>query len=206
MTDRSIKKIIMAPRTTEQFGKIRLEKMILIMETSLELFAENGYHATSISQIAKKAGISKGLIYNYFDSKKELLDALITHGFDSIFQNFDLKEDGILTKEEFIHFIKQNFNLLRDNLQHWKLFYSLLLQPQVADSFAKDYEERGAPMFQMLFKFIESQGSKDPEGDLMAISAMLEGAFLYCVVAPDIFPMEIMEDKIINACFKIING
>lgn len=206
MTDRSIKKIIMAPRTTEQFGKIRLEKMVLIMETSLELFAENGYHATSISQIAKKAGISKGLIYNYFDSKKELLDALITHGFDSIFQNFDLKEDGILTKEEFIHFIKQNFNLLRDNLQHWKLFYSLLLQPQVADSFAKDYEERGAPMFQMLFKFIESQGSKDPEGDLMAISAMLEGAFLYCVVAPDIFPMEIMEDKIINACFKIING
>ncbi|NQU52933.1 MAG: TetR/AcrR family transcriptional regulator [Bacteroidetes bacterium] len=196
----------MAPRTTEQFGKIRLEKMVLIMETSLELFAENGYHATSISQIAKKAGISKGLIYNYFDSKKELLDALITHGFDSIFQNFDLKEDGILTKEEFIHFIKQNFNLLRDNLQHWKLFYSLLLQPQVADSFAKDYEERGAPMFQMLFKFIESQGSKDPEGDLMAISAMLEGAFLYCVVAPDIFPMEIMEDKIINACFKIING
>jgi len=206
LTDRSIKKIIMAPRTTEQFGKIRLEKMVLIMETSLELFAENGYHATSISQIAKKAGISKGLIYNYFDSKKELLDALITHGFDSIFQNFDLKEDGILTKEEFIHFIKQNFNLLRDNLQHWKLFYSLLLQPQVADSFAKDYEERGAPMFQMLFKFIESQGSKDPEGDLMAISAMLEGAFLYCVVAPDIFPMEIMEDKIINACFKIING
>ncbi len=196
----------MAPRTSKQFGKIRQEKMELIMGTSLELFAENGYHSTSISQIAKKAGISKGLVYNYFESKKELLDALITHGFESIFQNVDLNQDGILTKAEFIHFVKQNFCLLRENIQHWKLFFSLLLQPQVTDTFSKDYEEKGAPIIQMLFSFIKSHGSKDPEGDLMVISAMIEGAFLYGVAAPDIFPMDIMEDKIINACFKIIKG
>jgi AcrR family transcriptional regulator len=196
----------MSPRTTEQVGKIRQEKMGLIMETSLELFAENGFHATSISQIAKKAGISKGLIYNYFESKNELLDALIEHGFDSIFKNFDINNDDVLSEEEFINFIKQNFKLLRENIQHWKLFFSLLLQPQVNDSFSKDYQKMGEPMFQMFFKFITSQGSKDPEGDLMAISAMLEGAFLYSVMAPDVFPMDIMEDKIINACFKIIKG
>lgn len=176
------------------------------MEASLELFAESGYHTTSISQIAKKAGISKGLIYNYFESKKEILDVLISHGFDSIIQNFDINNDGILSKEEFIHFIKHNFKLLQENLKHWKLFYSLMLQPQVANNFSKDYNEKIAPMFQMLSNFIKAQGSKDTEGDLIAISAMLEGAFLYCVVAPDIFPMEVMEDKIINACFKIIDG
>lgn len=196
----------MSPRTTEQFGKIRQEKKELIMGTALELFAENGYHPTSISQIAKKAGISKGLTYNYFESKKDILDELIEHGFDTIFQNFDINHDGILTEEEFIHFIKQNFKLLRENIQHWKLFFSLLLQPQVADTFAQDYEKRGEPMFLMLLNFIQSQGSKDPEGDLMAISSMLEGAFLYCVVAPGIFPMEVMEEKIINACFKIIKN
>jgi AcrR family transcriptional regulator len=196
----------MSPRTTEQVGKIRQEKMGLIMETSLELFAENGFHATSISQIAKKAGISKGLIYNYFESKNELLDALIEHGFDSIFKNFDINNDDVISEEEFVNFIKHNFKLLRENIQHWKLFFSLLLQPQVNDSFSKDYQKMGEPMFQMFFKFITSQGSKDPEGDLMAISAMLEGAFLYSVMAPDVFPIDIMEDKIINACFKIIKG
>ena len=81
-----------------------------------------------------------------------------------------------------------------------------MLQPQVAETFSKDYQKMGMPMFQILSNFIKSQGSKDPEGDLIAISAMLEGAFLYCVVAPDIFPMEVMEDKIINASFKIIKG
>ena len=185
----------MSPRTSKQIGKIRQEKKELIMEVSLELFAENGFHATSISKIAKKAGISKGLAYNYFESKKDILDELITHGFNSIFQNFDINKDGILTKEEFTHFIKMNFKLLREHLKHWKLFFSLMLQPHIAKTFSKDYEEKGAPMFQMLFNFIKSQGSSDPEGDLMVISAMLEGAFLYAVVAPDIFPMEIMEKK-----------
>lgn len=196
----------MSPRTSQQYGKIRHEKKELIISTALELFAENGYHATSISQIAKKAKISKGLTYNYFESKKDILDELIEHGFETIFQSFDINKDGILTKDEFIHFIRQNFKLLHENLPHWKLFFSLLLQPQVADSFAKDYEEKGAPMFQMMFNFIKAQGSTDPEGDLMAISSMLEGAFLYCVVAPKIFPMEIMEEKIINACFKILKN
>jgi AcrR family transcriptional regulator len=146
------------------------------------------------------------LIYNYFESKNELLDALIEHGFDSIFKNFDINNDNVISEEEFVNFIKQNFKLLRENIQHWKLFFSLLLQPQVNDSFSKDYQKMGEPMFQMFFKFITSQGSKDPEGDLMAISAMLEGAFLYSVMAPDVFPIDIMEDKIINACFKIIKG
>ncbi len=196
----------MSPRSAKQFDDIRLQKKELIMGAALELFAENGFHGTSISQIAKKAGISKGLTYNYFESKKDILDELITHGFNSVFENFDFNQDGVLTEQEFIQFIKQIFNLLRDNMEHWKLFFSLMLQPQVSKSFSQDYKEKGEPMFQILFKFIESQGSKDSEGDLMAISAMLEGAFLYLIVAPDVFPMEIMEDKIINACFKIING
>jgi AcrR family transcriptional regulator len=196
----------MSPRSAKQFDDIRKQKKELIMETALELFAENGFHATSISRIAKKAGISKGLTYNYFESKQEILDELIQHGFDAIYDSLDLNKDGIVTKEEFIHFIRHNFTLLRENMQHWKLFFSLMLQPPVADTFTAEYKTKGEPFFRMMYNFIKSQGSKDPEGDLMAISSMLEGSFLYCVAAPDIFPMDIMEEKVINACFKIINN
>ena len=64
------------PRTPEQFEKIREEKRNHIMEVALECFANEGYHSTSISKIAKSAGISKGLIYNYFELNEDYEDFL----------------------------------------------------------------------------------------------------------------------------------
>ena len=60
----------MSPKTVVQNKIIREEKKDLILTTALKIFAEEGYHASSVNKIADKANISKGLIYNYFDSKE----------------------------------------------------------------------------------------------------------------------------------------
>lgn len=194
------------PRSPEQFDDIRKQKKQLIMDSALELFAEKGFHATSMSQIATKAKISKGLTYNYFESKKDILNEIMEQGFNEIYDNLDINHDGILTEEEFIFFVRQNFKLLRENITYWKLLFSLLIQPQLSDTFKDTYEKKAEPIFKLFYGFICDQGSKNPENDLMAISAMLEGAFLYCISAPDVFPMEQMEDAIIEASFKIIKN
>src|SRR5699024_1614448 len=49
------------------------EKQLTLMETGMKLFAENGYHATSIQEIAAEAGVSKGAFYLYFHSKEHFL-------------------------------------------------------------------------------------------------------------------------------------
>ncbi len=206
MTDRSINNESKMPKTPEQYDDIRKQKKQLIMDTALELFAENGFHATSISQIAKKADISKGLSYNYFESKNEILQEIMEHGFNEIYDNLDINHDGILTEEEFTFFIRQNFKLVNENMQHWKLFFSLLLQPKVSATFATMYEEKAGPIIEMLYQFIVSAGSRDPENDLMAVSAMIEGAFLYLVAAPDVFPAKKMEQAVIDNCLKIIRN
>ncbi|HPF51742.1 MAG TPA: TetR/AcrR family transcriptional regulator [Draconibacterium sp.] len=194
------------PKRPEQYDDIRSQKKQLIMDTALELFAENGFHATSISQIAQKADISKGLTYNYFESKTEILNEIMEQGFNEIYNNLDINHDGILTEEEFIFFIRENFRLVRENLQYWKLFFSLLLQPKVSATFAEQYQVKAGPIFNMFYQFIVSSGSKNPESDLMAVAAMIEGAFLYVVAAPDVFPMEMMEDAVITSSLKIIKG
>ncbi len=194
------------PRSPEQFDDIRKQKKELIMNTALELFAENGFHTTSISQIAAKANISKGLTYNYFSSKKEILNEIIEHGFSEIFTNLDLNHDGVLTEEEFVYFIRQSFKLLKDNMQHWTLFFSLLLQPKLMKTFTLSYHEKTEPFFRLFLEFIKKQGSKNPENDLMAIAAMIEGAFLYCIAVPDMFHMEALENAILEAAFKILKN
>lgn len=193
------------PRSSEQFEQIRNEKKNLILQTALELFAENGFHATSISQIAKKASISKGLAYNYFESKFDILKEIITSGFDEFFGNIDLNSDSEVSDEEFYSFIRKSFELVKQNPRYWKLYYSLMFQPVVTEQLSKEYMERSKPVMAMMYNFIVAKGSRDPEGDLMAIGSMIEGAMLYAIITPDIFPINQLTEKIIATIQRIIN-
>src|ERR1700744_4766486 len=48
-----------------------------IKRAAQDLFRKFGYHKTSVNEIAKKAKIAKATIYKYFDSKEEVLHALL---------------------------------------------------------------------------------------------------------------------------------
>ena len=50
-----------------------------IVETAVRLFAENGYHRTTIDDIAHEADISKGLVYKYFKDKNDVLFFVLVH-------------------------------------------------------------------------------------------------------------------------------
>ena len=65
------------PRTEEQFSEMREKTKQKILENALLLFAEKGFKGTSINDIAKSAGISKGLAYNYFKSKYDLMISVL---------------------------------------------------------------------------------------------------------------------------------
>ena len=125
----------MSPRTPQQFEEIREEKRTHIMNVALEHFAIEGYHNTTISHIAKHAGISKGLMYNYFESKEELLSEIINRSMDEISLYFDPDKDGYLTEEEFELFLRKLFHIIREKISFWRLFYQFLIQKDVREQF-----------------------------------------------------------------------
>ncbi|MDA3891889.1 MAG: helix-turn-helix domain containing protein [Salinivirgaceae bacterium] len=55
-----------------------------ILNAALELFAKEGFTATSTSKIAKKAGVSEGLIFRHFKNKDGLLEAILHEGEERI--------------------------------------------------------------------------------------------------------------------------
>lgn len=52
------------------------DKRTAILQATLALISEHGFHGTAMSKVAKEAGVSAGIIYHYFDSKDDLIDEL----------------------------------------------------------------------------------------------------------------------------------
>jgi AcrR family transcriptional regulator len=65
------------PRTKEENERIRRMTKEKIRIAAMELFMKQGYHPTSVDDVAKHAGISKGLLYNYYKGKEELLATMV---------------------------------------------------------------------------------------------------------------------------------
>jgi len=131
----------MSPRTPQQFKEMRDEKMTLIMDVALEHFANEGYYRTTISHIARHAGISKGLMYNYFESKEALLRAIVHKSVNEIYHNLDIDRDGYLSNEDFEIFIMKLEKMLKENKYFWRLLFQLLAQNDVREQFLTAFPE-----------------------------------------------------------------
>ncbi len=190
MNNRSIKTFVMCPRSKEQYKEIRKIKQDLISKTALELFAENGFHHTTINSIAQKTGISNGLLYNYFESKEDLLKKIVSKGINEIITSFDNNKNDILTKDEFIHYIKENFNIIKNNLKFWKLYIAIIIQPPVLKIVKNEILNFSAPGLKKLENYFTAQGVKNPVAETKLFSSIMDGVQINYVIDSENFPLE----------------
>lgn len=70
-----------------------IEKKNRIIESGYQLFSEVGYYGTNTAEIAKRAGVSTGIVYGYFQDKRDILicvlELYINKVFDPILKFFD---------------------------------------------------------------------------------------------------------------------
>jgi AcrR family transcriptional regulator len=186
------------PRSPEQFEEIREKSRRKIIAAALELFAHKGYDATSIDSIAKKAGISKGLIYNYFESKEKVLRAI----FDDAMQVGDeilARYKGLKDPYEIMRRMTEDtFEFLRTKKQYCQLLTAISLQPGVMgdmEDFIDSAFQKNMKLITGLYKQI---GDKDPYVSGLMVSAVLDGVSLgYCMLG-DNYPLDKMEKRIIQ--------
>src|SRR5690606_4862440 len=63
--------------STPRFRRRKEDRPRQITEAAMAEFTERGYDGTSVASVAKRAGISKGLLYVYFDTKEALFKAVV---------------------------------------------------------------------------------------------------------------------------------
>ena len=66
-----------------------------IFETSMKLFAQKGYDATSIEEITANVGVAKGTLYYHFSSKEEIFEFLIGEGVKLLKNSIEIKTERL---------------------------------------------------------------------------------------------------------------
>ncbi|MGC8824778.1 MAG: TetR/AcrR family transcriptional regulator [Bacteroidales bacterium] len=189
----------MSPRKTEQWQALKKKKKEEICHAGLQLFARKGFHQTTIDEIAQQAGISKGLLYNYFASKDDLLDQIILKAIKEIENIFDPNHDGILTAEEFEYFINAYLKLLTEKPAYWRLIFYLMLQPDVQSTLKKiQAQVTAAKIFQMLEQYLERQGFPNAKQETQVIHYIFDGLTWNYIMNPDDTQIALVKDLILD--------
>lgn len=175
--------------------------MTKIVGAAYRLMSQKGYESTSISQIAKEAGVSKGLMYNYFHSKEELLIQLInqTMGEGDRLMAEIISENPEETLANLFHWF---FNEIRNNMEEWRFLSELMFKiekfPFLEDFFVKKMKE----YVTFIGALLKEIGFKNPKQEAQLIAGLFDGIGIQFLVIGEEYPIDEMEVFLINKYCK----
>jgi len=188
----------MSPRTKTQFEQIRQSRKASIMEVATRLFATHGFDSTSISKIAIEAGVSKGLLYNYFKNKDALVREIALDGLNQIMMAVDLNMSEPLTREIFIDIIDRNFSHLKQHTDSWRLYIAVITQPHVMALVQKELYAAIGPFMTSVSNYFKKKGVKNPQAYGYFVGALLDGIGLDFLFDTENYPLEDVKQIIID--------
>lgn len=96
----------------------KTEKAQRIAKAALKLFQQYSFDEITMAQIAKTAGVSKGTLFNYYDSKENIFMNLLLVGYQAYFESLDgrIQQRTSLTVIEFKNLVlKETSELIKEH-------------------------------------------------------------------------------------------
>ena len=101
-----------------------------ILKAAMHLFANRGFHETSMSEVAREAHVSKALIFWHFKTKEELFVAVLNRLLEPYFIDF-AEEAGVLDERAQIKKLVEFYlDFVRDNASSVRFFLAQMLHDQ----------------------------------------------------------------------------
>ena len=169
----------------------------LILETALRLFGEHGYDRTSIKMIAAAAGISQGLLYNYFPSKDAVLAAIFKQSMEDVQASFAQAEAGDRS-ERIERLVRGAFEIVRLNQAFWRLSYGVRMQSGVLVALGKSTTKWTTTINQTLTRYLHEAGVAHPQLEAAILFALIDGVSQHFVLDPDRYPLDAVADRVID--------
>jgi AcrR family transcriptional regulator len=172
-----------------------------ISEAAFSLIARQGFESTSIAQIAKEAGVSKGLLYNYYESKEALMEKLIL---DAMSQGEEVigsifSEEPAVTME---NLIKWFFKEIRERPDHWRLITEVTLKIDKYKFVHDIAVEKMQAYISLMQQLLAQMGYEDPEAEARLLAALFDGIGMQALLIREDYPLDKLEKIMITKFCK----
>jgi len=145
------------------------EKQEKILQAALQLFAKEGYHATSTNKVAKEAGVSEGLIFRHFGNKEGLLKAILEFGADKL---KEIVVDVVMEsepKEVIRKAIEIPANIDKADYDFWKLQFKLKWELEI------NSDKKMEPLLMALTNAFRKLNYESPELEASLVILFIDG-------------------------------
>lgn len=159
-----------------------------LVDTAMDLFSAQGFASTSIKSIAQSAGVSQGLLYNYFSSKEELLRYIFRQGIEQINEAYDEPEPG--TGSELQAYLRHTFEMIRKEKKFWRLFHSVRMQSGIQEVMGEELRELQGVVIGRLQKLLEPYVPENSKTEAMLLHATIDGIAAHSFLNDDKYPLE----------------
>lgn len=185
---------------------MRRRSITTIQGAALTEFAERGFHAATMARIAERAGVAKGLIYNYYATKDELLTALVAERLRSLAADATEIPPDASARDVLRLRVDQAVERAVTEHDFYRIYFGLLLQPAMAPVIAQVEAslatELDAEATRLATAF--AQVSEHPSTDLLLFQLALNGLALTLLIRPelrerpDAFPLAALRERLVE--------
>ncbi|OKH36121.1 TetR family transcriptional regulator [Calothrix sp. HK-06] len=189
------------PRTPEENERIRRATTEQILKATMDMFIEKGYHSTSIDDVAKRAEISKGLLYHYFKGKEDLLAALVKIRLNDILVVMNTAAAKETPGKQIKYIALGALEDVRRQPEVFRFYLNLFTQPKldpVVAKYSKMLMDEQARQFEVQTEMFQKLGVKNPRQRSLYFSSTLQGIMLMFSTYPENFPLEEVKVQVIE--------
>jgi AcrR family transcriptional regulator len=163
----------------------KMETRQAIMQAAVKLFSEKGFEKTSIEELARAAGIGKGTIYSYFQTKSDILHAFCEDEMVCLHQELtDNADKEIPLLQQMVRIYMSEFRHITENREFGRLFMQETAFPREVD--LERHLENEDNYFKLLFPLLEKARERAElrkDIDLLYITGHFYGLYLLLVSA-----------------------
>jgi len=174
-----------------------------ILAAATELFSRGGYKGVTVDSIARRAGISKGNLYWYFRSKREIFQLL----FEDIFERFGPPVQKIIEsdeppREKLRALAWTLFEITEANPEAMYLMMQIAAQPELREMVSSEYSQLIRRYIDFVTPLFAAMGEQKAEDTAVVYVAILDALMGLVIIGPDIYDREkivaVLEERFIS--------